>query len=56
VLNELSREIYVMDDLVYRSMLIQMLIGDPERFSDHFELVEDRFPWNRAYRAKDDGA
>ena len=50
VLNQLSRELYIMDDTVYNSLLVQMLIGDSDQFAPHFELVQDRFPWTRVYR------
>jgi dolichyl-diphosphooligosaccharide--protein glycosyltransferase len=41
-----------MDDTVYDSMMVRMLLGDPGAFGEWFELVEDRFPWNRVYRVK----
>ncbi|ACV67587.1 Oligosaccharyl transferase STT3 subunit [Desulfohalobium retbaense DSM 5692] len=50
VLNQLSRELYIMDDTVYNSLLVQMLIGESDQFAPHFELVQDRFPWTRVYR------
>ncbi|MFO7802524.1 MAG: STT3 domain-containing protein [Desulfovermiculus sp.] len=52
VLNQLSQELYLMDESIYRSMMIQMLIRDPKRFADDFELVVDKYPWNRAYRVR----
>ncbi|KXB09393.1 hypothetical protein AKJ60_00340 [candidate division MSBL1 archaeon SCGC-AAA385M11] len=52
VVNQLSKEMYIMDDTLYKSMMVQMLIGDPERFEEHFELVVDRYPWARAYRVR----
>jgi dolichyl-diphosphooligosaccharide--protein glycosyltransferase len=52
VLNELSQEMYLMDGTIYHSMMVQMLLGKPERFEEHFELVVDRYPWNRAYRVR----
>jgi dolichyl-diphosphooligosaccharide--protein glycosyltransferase len=52
VMNNLSRELYLMDGTIYHSMLVQMLIGDPDAFKEHFELVVDRYPWNRAYRVR----
>lgn len=45
-------QMYIMDDNIYNSMLVQMLLGDPTRFGEHFELVVDRSPWARAYRVK----
>ena len=53
VLNSLSQELYIMDAKIYKSMMIQMLIRDPSRFEDNFELVVDKYPWNRAYRARE---
>ncbi|NCC23931.1 MAG: hypothetical protein EOM25_01835 [Deltaproteobacteria bacterium] len=52
LINNLSREAFLMDDLVHDSMLVQMLLTDPESFSSEFELVLDRFPWNRVYRVR----
>mgnify|MGYP006277449185 FL=1 len=52
VLNKFSNELYLMDDTIYNSMMIQMLIGNPRDFDDDFELVVDHYPWNRAYRVK----
>jgi undecaprenyl-diphosphooligosaccharide---protein glycotransferase len=52
VVNSLSNEAYLMDRTIYDSMMVRMLIGDPEEFSAYFELVEDGYPWVRAYLAK----
>ncbi len=52
VLNRFSNELFLMDAKIYKSMMIQMLISDPDDFSDHFELVSDHYPWARAYRVK----
>ena len=52
LLNKLSKEMYLLDDKMYNSMMVQMLIKDPENFEDNFKLVVDHFPWNRAYLAK----
>ena len=52
VLNRLSKEMYLMDGKMYNSMMVQMLVKDPEELEDNFELVVDHFPWNRAYLAK----
>jgi dolichyl-diphosphooligosaccharide--protein glycosyltransferase len=41
-----------MDTKMYRSMMVQMLIGDVKSFEPHFELVDEKFPWTRVYRAK----
>jgi dolichyl-diphosphooligosaccharide--protein glycosyltransferase len=52
LLNRITQELYLMDDTIYRSMMVQMLIRDPAMFEDDFELIADEYPWNRAYRAK----
>jgi len=33
-------------------MMIQMLVGDPQRFDQDFKLVVDNYPWNKAYRVR----
>ncbi len=52
VLNRLSQELYLMDEKIYKSMMVQMLIRDPKKFEQDFELVVDKYPWNRAYRVQ----
>jgi dolichyl-diphosphooligosaccharide--protein glycosyltransferase len=52
VFNAPTKELFLMDDTIYNSMMVKMLIGDPDNFNDHFELVVDNFPYNRAYRVK----
>ncbi|MFP4169300.1 MAG: STT3 domain-containing protein [Desulfonatronovibrionaceae bacterium] len=52
VFNTKRRELFLMDDKIYDSLMVRMLIGDPGRFEEHFELVVDNFPHNRAYRVK----
>ena len=52
ILNKLSNEIYLMDSFIYNSVMVQMLIGNTEKYDDHFELVLDKYPWNRVYRVK----
>jgi dolichyl-diphosphooligosaccharide--protein glycosyltransferase len=52
VLNQVAGELYLMDGKIYNSMMVRMLLQDPSQFSDHFELVMDRAPWVRVYRAK----
>jgi len=53
LLNRITQELYLMDEKIYKSMMVQMLIRNPERFKDDFELVVDKYPWNRAYRVRD---
>ncbi len=52
VMNQLSREVYLMDTKIYRSMMIQMLIAPPEQFEPYFKLSVDHYPWARAYRVE----
>jgi len=52
IVNELSRELYLMDNKIYSSLMIRMLIDDTRSFADHFEIVIDHFPWARSYRVK----
>lgn len=51
VLNQRSNQGFIMDSKVYKSMMVQMLIGNPQDFAPHFELVNDQYPWVRAYQA-----
>jgi dolichyl-diphosphooligosaccharide--protein glycosyltransferase len=52
VMNQLSKEVYLMDTKIYRSMMIQMLIAPPKQFEPYFKLQIDHFPWARAYMVK----
>jgi len=52
ILNQMSKQVFLMDSKMYKSMMVQMLIGDTKYFEPHFELVDDKFPWTRVYRAK----
>lgn len=52
LINQLSKQVFLMDSKMYKSMMVQMLIGDTKSFEPHFELVDDKFPWTRVYRAK----
>jgi dolichyl-diphosphooligosaccharide--protein glycosyltransferase len=52
LLNRITQELYLLDEKIYNSMMVQMLIRDPQRFARDFTLVVDKYPWNRAYRAK----
>ena len=44
--------IYIMNNEMYRTLMVQMLIGDPETFSPYFELVVDKAPLIRVYKVK----
>ena len=52
IYNVPAGEALLMDGKAYRSMAIQLLVGDPGEFSEHFELVEQAVPGVRVYRAK----
>lgn len=51
VLNQRSSQAFIMDAKIYKSMMVQMLIGNPKDFEPYFQLVEDQYPWTRAYKA-----
>ncbi len=50
VMNRLSNEVFVMDDVIYDSMMVQMLVKDPKEFTPYFQLVVENSPWGRIYR------
>ena len=52
LINQASKQVFLMDSKMYRSMMVQMLIAPPENFAEDFELVVDRYPWVRAYKVK----
>ena len=52
LLNKPGHEAYVMDDTIYDSMMLRMLLEDPKEFASQFELVVDNAPWARAYRVR----
>lgn len=52
LINQMSRQVFLADDRMYRSMMVQMLIAPPEKFADDFTLIVDRYPWVRAYKVK----
>jgi dolichyl-diphosphooligosaccharide--protein glycosyltransferase len=52
ILNQVAGELFIMDGRIYNSMMVRMLLNEPSQFSNHFELVMDRAPWVRVYRAK----
>ncbi|NWH05251.1 STT3 domain-containing protein [Desulfobacter latus] len=41
---------FLMDDTAYHTMMVQMLLNNPKKFSPYFDLVVDRFPSVRIYR------
>ncbi len=50
--NNSNHEAYIMDDTIYDSMMVRMLLDDPREFEPQFELVVDNRPWARAYRVR----
>ncbi|MCF8054064.1 MAG: hypothetical protein K9K75_02450 [Deltaproteobacteria bacterium] len=50
--NDLTGELYISDDVIYRSMMYRMLVENPRNFAEHFELVVDKYPFARIYRLK----
>ena len=52
VINEMSRQVFLMNATMYRSMMVQMLLRPASNFSAEFSLVVDNYPWVRAYKVK----
>ena len=52
LINQAARQVFLMDQKMYRSMMVQMLIAPPGNFAEDFTLVIDRYPWVRAYKVK----
>ena len=52
VINQYSRQVFLMDAKMYQSMMVQMLIKPAADFAEDFELVLDRSPWNRVYKVR----
>lgn len=52
IINNTNGEGVLMDSTLYGMMAVQMLLGEPGRFDEHFELVSDRFPAARIYRVR----
>ncbi|MGE4265203.1 MAG: STT3 domain-containing protein [Desulfovibrio sp.] len=52
LINELSRQAMLLDDMAYNSMAVQLLIGDPDRpeQSRYFTLLHEGFPFVRIYK------
>ena len=51
VLNKISGDYFIFDDLAYNSMMVQLLISPPDdkQFTPFFKLVFDGFPFVRVY-------
>jgi dolichyl-diphosphooligosaccharide--protein glycosyltransferase len=52
VINQMSRQVFLMDAKMYRSMMVQMLLRPATDFESEFSLVVDNFPWARAYKVR----
>jgi hypothetical protein len=52
VYNDYLKQFLILDRTLYHSMLVRMLLADPDEFAEQFELVVDRFPWVRVYRVR----
>ena len=50
VINQMSRQVFLMDAKMYRSMMVQMLLRPALDFAEDFTLVVDNSPWARAYK------
>ena len=50
VVNQMSRQVFLMDAKIYRSMMVQMLLRPALDFAEEFTLVVDNSPWARAYK------
>ncbi|MDP3426526.1 MAG: hypothetical protein Q8S17_04015, partial [Humidesulfovibrio sp.] len=51
LINDVAKQVRLMDDVAYNSMAVQLLIGDPARaeVSSYFKLVHEGFPLVRIY-------
>lgn len=52
VINQMSRQVFLMDARMYRSMMVQMLLRPASEFNDEFSLVVENYPWVRAYKVR----
>ncbi len=52
IINEAANSIYLADRRAYGAMMVQLLLGDPAHVAPYLELVVDRYPWVRVYRAR----
>jgi dolichyl-diphosphooligosaccharide--protein glycosyltransferase len=48
--NKIDDSFYPMDESSYNSLMVQMLVAEPEKFEPYFTLVIDRAPHIRIYR------
>ncbi|SFJ05811.1 dolichyl-diphosphooligosaccharide--protein glycosyltransferase [Desulfomicrobium apsheronum] len=52
VVNQMSRQVFLMDAKMYRSMMVQMLLRPASDFAEEFTLVVDNSPWTRTYKVR----
>lgn len=54
IMNEAYKQAYLVDDVVYNSAIVQLLVAPPDTpwIANHFELVHDDIPHVRIYRVK----
>jgi dolichyl-diphosphooligosaccharide--protein glycosyltransferase len=54
IMNDALKQAYLVDDLVYNSAIVQLLVARPETswIANHFELVRDDLPFVRVYRVR----
>ncbi len=54
LVNPITKESYLLHTRAYESMAVQLLVADPkdEHINRYFELVYDKTPWVRMYRAR----
>jgi len=52
IVNEPLLMLILMDESIYKSLMIRMLIGDPQQLEPYFELIKDASPLARSYRLK----
>ncbi len=53
--NAITQEAYLLQTRTYESMAVQMLVADPEdeNIKKYFELIYDKTPWVRMFRARE---
>lgn len=52
VISQMSRQVFLMDAKMYRSMMVQMLLRPATDFEGEFSIVVDNYPWARAYKVR----
>ena len=52
ILNQMSKEMFLMDSTIYYSNMVQMLLKPPSKISPSFKLIIDHSPWTRVYEVE----